>query len=125
MLSSRLPLPLRFFASDQQIFKMAEFLTLAAIQAAIAKYGPIVQIHPDKKCNMCSVEWFLTHCTLVDSKAPTNNIIHPLETQLRHGPKDGTRYYLNIQDSVKPGNISTVKAYVNALVSLKYLKLSP
>jgi hypothetical protein len=96
---------------------MAEPLTLSAIQAAIAKYGPILQIHPDEKYNLCSIEWFLTHCTLIDSKTPANNITHPLETQLPHGPKDGTRYYLNIEDSVKPGNFSTAKAYVNAFVS--------
>ncbi|KAG4441010.1 hypothetical protein IFR05_003517 [Cadophora sp. M221] len=89
-------------------------LTRAELEAAIAKYGPVLQIHPDEKYDMCSIEWFLSHSTLVDSKAPTANIIHPTETQLPGPPKEDKRYYFNIEDTVKSGNFDTAKSYINA-----------
>ncbi|TVY14216.1 hypothetical protein LARI1_G006638 [Lachnellula arida] len=93
---------------------MSQPLTRSAIEAVISKYGPVLQIHPYETYNLCSVEWFLSHCTLIDSKNPFHNIVHPTQTQLPHTPKEGTRYYLNIEEAVKPGDFSTAKAYVNA-----------
>lgn len=93
---------------------MSQPLTRSAIEAAISKYGPVLQIHPYETYNPCSVEWFLSHCTLIDSKSPFHDIVHPTQTQLPHTPKEGTRYYLKIEEAVKPGDISTAKAYVNA-----------
>ncbi|TVY48219.1 hypothetical protein LOCC1_G001885, partial [Lachnellula occidentalis] len=90
---------------------MSEPLTRSAIEAAISKYGPVLQIHP---YNLCSVEWFLSNCTLIDSNNSSNNIVHPTQTQLPHVHKKGTRYYLDIEEAVKPGDFSTAKAYVNA-----------
>ncbi|CAG8959330.1 hypothetical protein HYFRA_00013100 [Hymenoscyphus fraxineus] len=93
---------------------MSRGLSRSAIEAAIQKYGPHIQIHPEEKYLPCSVEWFLAHCTLVDSKNPEHKKVHPLETELPNGPKEGTRFYLDIEDSVKPGDLPTAKAYVNA-----------
>ncbi|KAH8656525.1 hypothetical protein BGZ60DRAFT_434901 [Tricladium varicosporioides] len=93
---------------------MAQPLSRADIEAAIAKYAPIFQFHPEDQYQPCSVEWFLTHATLVDSQDQKNNIVHPTGAQLPQGPKQGARYYLNIEDSVKPGNPPSAKAYVNA-----------
>ncbi len=94
---------------------MTQGLTRADLEAAISKYGPTLRLHPDERYCNCSVEWFLSHSTLVDSQNPANNMVHPLETDLPHGPKQGSRYYLQIEDAVKPGNFETAKAYVNAL----------
>lgn len=94
---------------------MAQPLSRTELEAAIAKYGPILQVHPNEKYDICSVEWFLAHSTLVDSQDPASNIAHPFAIQLPQGPKQGSRYYLEIEDSVKTGNFSTGKAYVNAL----------
>jgi hypothetical protein len=93
---------------------MPQGLSRKAIEAAIQKYGPVIFTHPEDQYLPCSVEWFLAHCTLVDSKAPGSKTVHPLETQLPTGPKEGTRWYLDIEDSVKPGDMATAKAYVNA-----------
>jgi hypothetical protein len=90
-------------------------LSRAHIEAAIQKYGPILQIHPDEKYLPCSAEWYLNYCTLLDSKNPNSKVLHPLGTQLPPGPKDGTRFSLSVDDAAKPGNLSTAKAYVNAL----------
>ncbi|KAG9235174.1 vacuolar protein sorting-associated protein 62 [Amylocarpus encephaloides] len=93
---------------------MSQGLSRTAIQAAIQKYGPIFQIHPDDKYLPSSVEWFLSHAILVDSKAPGSKIVHPLDTQLPTSTKEDTRFYLDIEDAVKPGNLPSAKAYVNA-----------
>ncbi|KAH6706506.1 vacuolar protein sorting-associated protein 62 [Leptodontidium sp. MPI-SDFR-AT-0119] len=89
-------------------------LTRSELETAIAKYGPVLKIHPDEKYDQCSIEWFLSHCTLVDSKAPTSNIVHPTEAQLPGPPKEDKRYYFNIEDTVKSGNFETAKTYINA-----------
>jgi len=89
-------------------------LTKSELEAAIAKYGPVVQIHPDEKYDLCSIEWFLAHSTLVDSKPPTATIVHPTENQLPGPPKEDKRYYFTIEDAVKPGNFDTAKSYINA-----------
>lgn len=93
---------------------MASPLTRSDLEAAIAKYGPVLKIHPDEIYDMCSVEWFLSHCTLIDSRSASGNIVHPTETQLPPAPKQETRFYFQIEDAVKPGNFSSAKAYVNA-----------
>ncbi|KAG9247434.1 hypothetical protein BJ878DRAFT_539298 [Calycina marina] len=61
----------------------------------------------------CSIEYFLSHSTLVDSKAQSKNITHPTLYRLPQAPKDGSRYYLTIEDVVKGGDFSTAKSYVN------------
>lgn len=93
---------------------MAQPLSRKDLETAIAKYGPILQVHPAEKYDICSVEWFLSHCTLIDSKDQTKNILHPTAEQLPQTPNEGTRYYLQIEESVKSGNFDTGKAYVNA-----------
>ncbi|KAE8443608.1 hypothetical protein EG329_001541 [Mollisiaceae sp. DMI_Dod_QoI] len=93
---------------------MALPLSRSDIEAAIAKYGPTLKLHPDEQYLNCSVEWMLSHSTLIDSKDKSKNIVHPRGNQLPQGPKQGTQYYLEVEDAAKPGNFSTAKAYVNA-----------
>lgn len=88
---------------------MAQSLTRADLEAAILKYGPILLVHPDEKYDLCSIEWFLSHCTLIDSQNQANNIVHPQADQLPQAPKQGTRYYFQIEDSVKSGNFQSKK----------------
>jgi Vacuolar protein sorting-associated protein 62 len=90
-------------------------LARADIEVAIATYAPVLQLHPDEKYLNCSVEYYLSQATLVDSKDPKKTIVHPLQSQLPQGPKDGTRYSLHLDSSVKAGDFTTAKAYVNAL----------
>ncbi|KUJ14043.1 uncharacterized protein LY89DRAFT_687318 [Mollisia scopiformis] len=93
---------------------MAQPLTRSETDAAIANHGPMLQLHPDEQYVNCSIEWMLSHSTLIDTKDKTKNIVHPRPDQLPQGPKQGTQYYLEVEDSAKPGNFSTAKAYVNA-----------
>ena len=93
----------------------AQPLSKSELEAAISKYGPVLQVHPDEKYDLCSIEWFLTHSTLIDSAAPESPLIHPLETQLPGPPKQDKRFFLTIEDIVKPGNFATAKSYINAL----------
>jgi hypothetical protein len=93
---------------------MAQPLSHSDIDAAIAKYGPTLQLHPDEQYVNCSIEWMLSHSTLIDSKDKTKKIVHPTEDQLPQGTKQGTQYYLEVEDAAKSGNFSTAKAYVNA-----------
>lgn len=90
-------------------------LTRADLEAAIAKYAPVLRLHPDEKYLNCSVEWYLAQCTLIDSKDKTKNIVHPSQAQLPQPPAQGSRYYFEVEDAAKPGKFETAKAYVNAL----------
>ena len=94
---------------------MTSGLTRSELEDAISKYAPILHLHPDEQYVNCSIEWFLSHATLIDSENKSADIIHPTEAQLPQGPKQGTRYYFTVEDAVKPGNFATAKAYVNAL----------
>lgn len=94
-------------------------LSRTELETAIAKYAPVIRYHPEEKYDLCSVEWFLSHCTLIDSNdkatPKTTNIVHPTEAQLPQAPPEGKRFYFEVEDSAKPGDFSTAKAYVNAL----------
>jgi len=90
-------------------------LTRPDLEAAIQKYGPILQVNPTEPYQNCSIEFFLSHATLIDSKDPSKNIVHPTASQLPQAPKKGTQYYFQIEDACKPGDFSTAIAYVNAL----------
>lgn len=94
---------------------MAQPLSRSDIESAIAKYGPILQLHPDEQYVNSSIEYMLSHSTLIDTKDKTKNIVHPTPAQLPQGPPEGKRYYLQVEDAAKPGNFPTAKAYVNAL----------
>lgn len=93
---------------------MSSPLSRTDLEAAIVKYGPILFVHPSETFQPCSVEWFLSHATLIDTLNPTAPITHPSPAQLPQGPAQGSRYYLSIEDSVRTGNFSTAKAYINA-----------
>jgi len=94
---------------------MTQPLTRAELEAAISKYGPTLRLHPSEQYVNCSVDYVLSHATLLDSKNPHANIIHPTQLQLPQGPKDGTRYSLSISPETKSGDFTTAKAYINAL----------
>jgi hypothetical protein len=87
-------------------------LTPADINAAIQKFGPIIKIHPEERYHPCSVDWYLTHCTLRDTIAGAT-IPHPTAAQLPQGLAEAKRYSLDVDELAKPGDISTAKAYVH------------
>ncbi|KAF2184194.1 hypothetical protein K469DRAFT_689519 [Zopfia rhizophila CBS 207.26] len=89
-------------------------LSRRELEDAITKYAPIIRVHPNEKYQMCSVEWFLKHVTLIDTNSPATAIVHPAVDQLPQGPQQGKRYYFTLEESGKGGNIATAKAYVHA-----------
>jgi hypothetical protein len=89
-------------------------LTAQELHTAINTYGPVLRFHPTEQYKMCSIEWYLQHATLHDSKTGID-IPHPTVAQLPTGPKDGGRYWLIIDDGAKGGSLSTAKGYVHAL----------
>jgi len=87
-------------------------LTRAELEQAIQTYGPVLQLHPDEIYNNTSIEYFLQHSSLVDTK--TGVIInHPTSDQLPQGGDDH-QYYLKLEDAAKGGDFSQAKAYVHA-----------
>ncbi|KAI9769924.1 MAG: hypothetical protein M1840_003633 [Geoglossum simile] len=86
-------------------------LSRADIDAAIQKFGPVINIHPNERYNFCSIDWYLKFCTLIDAKtgAKTPN---PTASQLPQGVTDANRYSFQVGDGAKPGDLSTAKAYV-------------
>lgn len=103
------------FQTPNMAAQVSQPLSRADLETAIAKHAPVLQLHPDEKYDNCSIEWFLSQCTLIDSKDKTKNIVHPTQSQLPQAPPEASRYYFQVEDSAKPGNFSTAKAYVNAL----------
>ncbi|KAH0551500.1 hypothetical protein GP486_007285 [Trichoglossum hirsutum] len=87
-------------------------LTRAEIEAAIQKFGPILKIHPNEIYKPCSIEWYLTHCTLIDANTGAK-IAQPTANQLPQGPGGDKRYSFDVLPAAKPGNLSTAKAYVH------------
>jgi len=100
---------------SQTIVTVSQPLSRVDLEATIAKYAPVLQLHPEEKYDNCSVEWFLSHCTLIDSKDKTKNIVRPEQNQLPQAPPESSRYYFQVEETAKPGEFSTAKAYVNAL----------
>jgi len=94
--------------SQSELFIMAQGLSRADLESSIAKYAPILKLNPNEIYKNCSVEWYLKYSTLIDSTNAANDIVHPTEDQLPQGPKDGTRYSLQVDDAAKPGDFSTV-----------------
>ncbi|KAI9782562.1 MAG: hypothetical protein M1839_004806 [Geoglossum umbratile] len=88
-------------------------LTRADIDTAIQKYGPVLKIHPEERYSLCSIDWYLTHCTLIDAKTGAKTP-HPTASQLPQGMTDAKRYSLKVDIAAKPGDLSTAKAYVHA-----------
>jgi hypothetical protein len=97
-------------------FIVSEFnqgLAREELEEAIAKYGPILQLHPDEEYDNCSVEWFLEHASLYDNEADVT-IVHPTAEQLPQGDVEEGRYWLTLEKDAKGGDWSTSKAYVRA-----------
>ena len=89
-------------------------LTSQELRMAIKTYGPVIKFHPNEKYHMCSVEWYLARAKLRDSVTNTD-INHPTVNQLPRGPATNPpRYSLIVEDSAKPGDLNTAKAYVHA-----------
>jgi hypothetical protein len=83
------------------------------IKQAIQTYGPILHFHPAEPYKMCSIEAFLQHAKLHDSKTGVD-INHPAVSQLPTGTNGDGRYWLILEDAFKGGDPSTAKAYVHA-----------
>ncbi|KAH0539039.1 hypothetical protein FGG08_004385 [Glutinoglossum americanum] len=88
-------------------------LTRSEIDTAIQKYGPILKIHPKEPYQPCSIEWYLTHCTLVDART-SDRTPKPEPNQLPQKFDGDKHYSLDVDLSAKPGDLSTAKAYVHA-----------
>ncbi|MBO9558688.1 MAG: Vps62-related protein [Caulobacter sp.] len=95
------------------IAEVSKGLTADELKQAIQTYAPILHLHPRELYKMCSVEAFLQHAKLHDSKTGTD-INHPSASQLPTGPKEDGRYWLILEDAFKGGDMSTAKAYVHA-----------
>jgi Vacuolar protein sorting-associated protein 62 len=87
-------------------------LSRADIDTAIQKFGPVIKIHPNERYKPCSIEWFLTYCTLIDAKTGVKTP-RPTVSQLPQGFSDAKRYSFQVDDAAKPGDLSTAKAYVH------------
>ena len=88
-------------------------LSQADLQHAIQTYGPILHFNPSEIYNMCSIEAFLQHAKLHDSKTGTD-INHPSISQLPTGTSGDGRYWLILEDSFKGGDLTTAKGYLHA-----------
>lgn len=88
-------------------------LTRKELEQAINTYGPMLKLHPDELYANTSIEYFLRHSKLVDSKSGTS-IEHPTADQLPQNGDD-KQFYLELEESAKAGDFDQAKAYVHAL----------
>ena len=93
------------------ISEISHPLTRAELEQAISHYAPILQLHPNEIYGNTSIEYFLQHSTLVDSKSG-NRIVHPTIDQLPQGGDD-KQFYLELEDNAKGGDFTSAKAYVH------------
>ncbi|KAG7294550.1 hypothetical protein NEMBOFW57_004625 [Staphylotrichum longicolle] len=94
------------------ISEVSHSLTRADLEQAISTYAPVLQLHPNEAYVNTSIEYFLQHSTLVDSKSG-NRIVHPAIDQLPQAGDD-KQFYLELEDGAKGGDFSSAKAYVHA-----------
>jgi hypothetical protein len=94
------------------IAELNDGLNRRELEELIAKYGPILKLHKDEIYDNCSVEWFLAHSRLVDSKSGTF-VGHPSVDDLPEGWEAG-RFWLELDAGAKSGDFATAKAYVRA-----------
>ncbi|KFY83123.1 hypothetical protein V498_08288 [Pseudogymnoascus sp. VKM F-4517 (FW-2822)] len=95
------------------VSELNDGLNRAELEEAIAKYGPILKLHKDEIYDNCSVEWFLEHAHLIDSKEGTTTA-NPAVSDLPQVGWEAGRYWLELDDAGKSGDFSTAKAYVRA-----------
>lgn len=95
------------------VAELNDGLNKAELEELIAKYGPILKLHKDEIYDNSSVEWFLEHCSLVDSKSGTS-LSHPEVNDLPQVGYEAGRYWLELEAGAKRGDFSTAKAYVRA-----------
>lgn len=95
------------------VAELNDGLNRAELEELIAKYGPILKLHKDEIYDNCSVEWFLEHCRLIDSKSGTF-IGHPTVDDLPQVGWEAGRFWLELDAGAKGGDFSTAKAYVRA-----------
>jgi hypothetical protein len=86
--------------------------SLQEIHELIQKYGPMLYFHPHERYFMASVEWHLEQSTLHDNKTGTK-IRSPKPSDLPTGPVEGDRYWLELPDAAKGGNMESARAYVH------------
>jgi hypothetical protein len=87
--------------------------TLDQLNVLANRYAPISRFHPSEIYFMCSVEFYLQHSTLYGPNGfiKASPTVADLPTT---GNKDDGKYWLVMQDTVKPGDLSTAKTYVHA-----------
>lgn len=88
-------------------------LSLSKIKELIQTFGPLLYLHPNEPYLLSSVEWHLAQCTLHDDKTGATKK-GPSASDLPTGPREGERFWLELPDSAKRGNLDVARAYVHA-----------
>ena len=87
-------------------------LDLVQLQALIGLYGPILYLHQDEQYLNTSIEDFLQHSTLVDTK--TGKEVNSPSPDSLPQRGDDSQYHLRLKQEGRRGDFGAAKAYVRA-----------
>jgi hypothetical protein len=88
-------------------------LSRAELEEAIRRYGPLLYFHPDERYFLTTVDSYLAQCTLHDDKTGSRKR-SPQASDLPTGQRDGNRFWLEVPESAKGGDLNGARAYVHA-----------
>lgn len=86
--------------------------TLDQLQKVANRYAPIVRFHPNEQYFMCTVDWYLQRGTLCGLNGYKK--VSPTVADLPTGDTDDGKYWLEMTDAAKKGDLSTARTYVHA-----------
>lgn len=87
-------------------------LNAAKVEEIIQRYGPVLHFHPEERYFLTTVEKYLAQSTLVDNKTGSR-IPSPKVSDLPTGERDGDRFWLDVPESAKGGDLGSAKVYVH------------
>ena len=88
-------------------------LSAQQLQEVIARCGPVVRFFPKEKYKISTIEYFLENSKLHDDQHP-GEVTQPNKNDLPVGPRDGDRFWLELNPAAEGGNPADAHAYLHA-----------
>jgi hypothetical protein len=98
--------------ADIKAASVAAPFTLEQLEKVANRYAPIVRFHPKEPYFMCTVDWYLQRGTLCGLNGYKKSA--PAVSDLPTGNTDDGKYWLEMTEDAKKGDLATARTYVHA-----------